>query len=167
MALSFTTSRLTVSEITSDYLLTDLSQQVQQILIPDVVENLPPYFHGIDSDQSAHSWLERMLSDSRLLLVKLRQGTLIGFLFAYVEKDSEAHIGYLLAKEYWGKGLASELVQGLIEEVAQTERWHKLIGGVDKSNLASAKLLNKIGFVAQPDGGNQVLFFEYTIDRTA
>lgn len=59
------------------------------------------------------------------------------------------HIGYLLAKSAWGKGLASELVSGLVAEV----KHHgpiKLVGGVDRSNPASARVLQKAGFALAP-----------------
>lgn len=64
-----------------------------------------------------------MCSESRLLQVKLGQHETIGFLFVYVENESDAHIGYLLAEEHWGKGYASELLQGFIHAVTSIEYW--------------------------------------------
>ncbi|BCB42057.1 hypothetical protein VagYM19_12470 [Vibrio alginolyticus] len=106
-----------------------------------------------------------MLSESRLLQVKSEEQELIGFLFAYVESESEAHIGYLLSEEYWGKGLASELLKSFIEEIVETESWLKLVGGVEKSNVASANLLKKLGFIEQPANESGVSFYEYTIPQ--
>ncbi|MGD8174207.1 GNAT family N-acetyltransferase [Vibrio sp. TRT 21S02] len=166
MAISFESPRLTVVEITEGFDLSKhsyLLERIPQILTPAVVESLPPYFHEIGSRQQARTWLERMLSESRLLQVKAEGQELIGFLFAYVENDKYAHIGYLLAEEYWGQGLASELLQGFIHEVEKSESWLKLIGGVDQSNIASAKLLKKLGFIAQPAKDSGVVFYEYTI----
>lgn len=168
MGLSFQTTRLSVEELDpscpqSEH--TTLYQRIPQILTPAVVENLPPYFHGIDSRELAQQWLERMLSESRLMLVRSQQGTLMGLLFAYVESEREAHIGYLLAEEFWGKGFASELLQGFITQATQSECWEKLIGGVERSNVASAKLLQKMGFTEQAGGGNGVVFFEYNISN--
>ncbi|MBF4344461.1 N-acetyltransferase, partial [Vibrio anguillarum] len=105
-----------------------LVEQIPNILTPLVVENLPPYFHGITSVELATVWLDRMSSESRLLQVKSEAQELIGFLFAYVESESEAHIGYLLSEEYWGKGLASELLKSFIEKIVKTESWSKLVG---------------------------------------
>ncbi|HHX8340933.1 TPA: GNAT family N-acetyltransferase [Vibrio alginolyticus] len=169
MAILFESQRLTVVEITEKFDLSKhsyLLERIPQILTPAVVVNLPPYFHDIGSSEQARIWLERMLLESRLLQVEAEDHELIGFLFAYVENDEYAHVGYLLAEECWGRGLASELLQGFIHEVEKSESWLKLIGGVDQSNIASAKLLKKLGFVEQPatkDSG--VVFYEYTIPQ--
>lgn len=163
MTLSFNTARLTVTEITSDITFSKraiLLTQVPNILTPAVVENLPPYFHDIHSSEMASLWLERMLSESRLLIVQLTNDEIIGFIFAYVENNNEVHIGYLLAQPHWGKGLASEMLQGFIAQVKQSMPWRKLIGGVDRSNKASAHLLKKLGFVEQDANEGNVIFYQ-------
>jgi len=168
MGMSYTTARMNIVEVESQLsseVRHALLKRVPEILTPEVVENLPPYFHNIDSAQQAQVWLERMLSDSRLLQVKSASGELIGFLFIYVENQRDAHIGYLLAEEYWGKGLASELLKGFIQEISRSEPWNKLIGGVDRSNLASAHLLKNLGFVERDGDEGAVVFYEYTIAK--
>lgn len=168
MAISFESQRLTVVEITEGFDLSKHSyflERIPQILTPAVVENLPPYFHEIGSGEQARIWLGRMLSESRLLQVEADGQELIGFLFVYVENDEYAHIGYLLAQEYWGRGLASELLQGFINSVEKSEPWLKLIGGVDQANIASAKLLQKLGFIEQPSNDSCVVFYEYLISK--
>uniref|UniRef100_A6VY18 GCN5-related N-acetyltransferase n=1 Tax=Marinomonas sp. (strain MWYL1) TaxID=400668 RepID=A6VY18_MARMS len=168
MTISFETQRLKVDEVSGELASIERSlllEQIPKILTPLVVKNLPPYFHGITSSELAGIWLDRMLLDSRLLQVKFEAHQLIGFLFAYVENESDAHIGYLLTEKCWGKGLASELLQTFIVEVAKVESWSKLIGGVDVSNDASANLLKKLGFVEQSTNEGGVVFFEYTIPQ--
>ncbi|WP_413755354.1 GNAT family N-acetyltransferase [Vibrio sp. F13] len=168
MAISFETQRLKVEEVAGELTVPERSallERVPGILMPSVVENLPPYFHGIVSGELAEIWLDRMLSGSRLLQVKSNDNQLIGFLFAYVEDESDAHIGYLLAEEFWGKGLASELLKGFITEVAKMESWSTLIGGVNRSNIASANLLKKLGFVEQASDESAVVFYEYKLSR--
>lgn len=166
MALSFETSRLKVTEIAADFSLPErasLIDQVPEILTQSVVENLPPYFHGIDSSELADIWLTRILSESQLLLVKSTDDFLIGFLFVHLQNENEAHIGYLLAEKYWGKGLASELLQAFIREASKGTLWVKIIGGVDKSNIASINLLKKLGFLERAGGEGNVVNYEYTI----
>ncbi|KAA8667132.1 GNAT family N-acetyltransferase [Vibrio gigantis] len=166
MAISFETQRLKVEEVAGELSVSErltLLQRVPEILTPSVVENLPPYFHDIVSDELAEIWLNRMLSESRLLQIKANDNELIGFLFVYVEDETDAHIGYLLAEAFWGKGLASELLQHFITEVAKAESWSTLIGGVDRSNIASANLLKKLGFVEQSSDESAVVFYEYRL----
>lgn len=169
MVSSLTTSRLNIQEVPDDMGQAKkerLCAQLPELLTPAVVENLPPYFHSIHSQADALTWLERMVSESRLFLVKkMGQDALIGLLFAYVSDDDEAHIGYLLGEPYWGQGFATELLRGFIEDVAQTENWTKLIGGVDRHNAASSRLLLKLGFTEQPDTDGEVVFYEYPLPR--
>jgi len=170
MAISFETPRLKVSEIQQDIPISERSaliERITEILTPLVVENLPPYFHGIDSPELADAWLDRMLSESRLFQVGTTEITIIGFLFVSVEDNHDAHIGYLLSEEFWGKGIASELLRGFISAAPITEPWTKLVGGVVKSNIASANLLRKLGFVAQSNDGSDVVFYEYVISQTS
>ncbi|MFA0515627.1 N-acetyltransferase, partial [Vibrio sp. 10N.222.55.E8] len=50
MAISFETQRLKVEEVAGELTVPERSallERVPGILIPSVVENLPPYFHGI------------------------------------------------------------------------------------------------------------------------
>jgi RimJ/RimL family protein N-acetyltransferase len=71
------------------------------------------------------------------------------------------HTLAILGEDYWGQGLASELLRGFIAKATEEKRWFKLIGGVDKNNIASSRLLVKLGFVKQPDPDDgQVVFYE-------
>ncbi|WP_419535813.1 GNAT family N-acetyltransferase [Endozoicomonas sp.] len=164
----FETVRLQIYEASMDMLASERSElllSIPPLLTSAVVANLPPYFSGIDSKATAHAWLERMLRDSRLFLVKSKSDVLIGFLFASSEKGHDAHIGYLLSEDTWGKGFGTELLQGFIEYVPQSTTWDKLIGGVSQDNAASAHLLKKLGFVEQPGRSGNVVFYEYTVPR--
>lgn len=169
----FTTPRLGVHEITRDASQEDVETLiacVPALFTPGVVENLPPYFHDIGTAKQATSWFERMIGESRLFVVShASTGACIGFIFVYAGDKREAHIGYLLGEDYWGQGLASEVLTGFISHTQTHENWSKLIGGVDRSNLASSKLLSKLGFIAQPgsenqsDNENNVIFYEYKL----
>ncbi|MCP4297996.1 MAG: GNAT family N-acetyltransferase, partial [Proteobacteria bacterium] len=145
----------------------DLSKLLDRIIVlltPAVVENLPPYFQNINSLSEAREWYERMLIESHLFILKDKgDNSIIGFLFAYIENDCDAHIGYLLGEKYWRQGLATELLKGFINYAGKIEDWVKLIGGVDKSNVVSSKLLIKLGFVEQPVEDGQVIFYEYKL----
>ncbi|MCP5325153.1 MAG: GNAT family N-acetyltransferase [Oceanospirillaceae bacterium] len=168
MAISFKTARLDITELTDNLSPTEriaLLKQIPAILSPRVVEQLPSYFHGIVCEKTAEIWLIRMQSESRLLQVADNNARILGFMFIYPENEFTAHIGYLLAEEYWGKGLASELLQGFIGHIRANGPWQKLIGGVAQSNIASCALLTKAGFVAlAPENG--VIFYEYTIPKS-
>ncbi|MCE2596430.1 GNAT family N-acetyltransferase [Motilimonas cestriensis] len=169
MTISFVTPRLTVVEVEADISLSERSQLlacVPTILTPAVVAALPADFHDVNTPAAAEVWLDSMLSQSRLLLVKSASNDVIGFLFVYVTQGNFAHIGYLLAQAYWGKGLATELLYGFMADVGNTQPWQKLVAGVDQTNIASAKLLKKLGFVEQMPDESSVAMFEYILPQT-
>ena len=134
------------------------------ILTPAVVENLPSYFQGIDSIAAAEKWLANMLNECRLLMVQSQHQDVVGLLFIYTE-NQDAHIGYLLAEQYWGRGLAFELLQGFINLASTQSHWHKLIAGVDESNTPSIKLLKKLAFEEQASQENGMLFYEFNLNQ--
>jgi L-amino acid N-acyltransferase YncA len=167
MAISFNTPRLNVIEIDSNAAKSEqtvLVNALPAILTPAVVANLPGYFQGIDSIAAAEKWLANMLNECRLLMLQSQQQEVVGLLFIYTE-NQDAHIGYLLAEQYWGRGLAFELLQGFINLASTQSHWHKLIAGVDESNTLSIKLLKKLAFEEQASKENGMLFFEFNLNQ--
>ncbi|MED5513598.1 GNAT family N-acetyltransferase [Pseudoalteromonas sp. Cn5-37] len=118
----------------------------------------------MDSIAAAEKWLANMLDECRLLMLQSQQQEVVGLLFIYTEKH-DAHIGYLLAEQYWGQGLAFELLQGFINLAGTQSQWHKLIAGVDESNTPSIKLLKKLAFEEQASKENGMLFFEFNLKQ--
>jgi len=55
-------------------------------------------------------------------------------------------IGFLLHQDYWGKGFAKEAIDAIIEHVWTETEHDSITADVDPRNLASVKLLTKIGF---------------------
>lgn len=163
----FDTSRLSVDEVFYNMSESDracLYTDVLRILTPIVVENLPAYFHGMTSIKEATGWFDRVVSESRLLAVKQKDGDqIIGFIFIYTDVR-DAHIGYLLGESFWGVGYAKELLAGLIEWSKRERAWTKLIGGVDKANIPSSNLLKGLGFKEQLPADGSTIFYTYILD---
>lgn len=167
MNLSFTTKRLNVIEIDASSSMVEhhqLTIALPAILTPAVVANLPGYFQGIDSIAAAEKWLANMLNECRLLMVQSQHQDVVGLLFIYTE-NHDAHIGYLLVEQYWGQGLAFELLQGFISLAGTQSHWHKLIAGVDESNTPSIKLLKKLAFEEKASEENGMLFYQLDLRK--
>ncbi|WP_395143543.1 GNAT family N-acetyltransferase [Armatimonas sp.] len=60
-----------------------------------------------------------------------------------------AELGYLLAKSRWGQGLAQEAVGLAIDHAFATLGLRRLEADIDPRNLASQKLLERLGFVRE------------------
>ena len=166
-SLVFTTNRLEAFKVDSlvlSSLKPDLLSSIPSLLTPTVVQSLPPYFHNITTQGDADSWLAKMISESHLFAVCLKDSmSIIGFIFIYEADDSTANLGYLLGEAFWHQGYGSELLIGLLETCQNRKLVKKLIAGVETDNLASSKLLQKVGFVVGEEGENGVLFYEYRV----
>ncbi|MFW7524279.1 GNAT family N-acetyltransferase [Vibrio ostreicida] len=162
---AFSTARLVIERYQNQPHHQDVIARVMGLLTQEVVVNLPANFHGIETMFAAEKWLDTMQSESTLFLIKQNvDETLIGFMFIY-EEEQNAHLGYLFGEAYWGQGLASELLIGLVKTVHRENCWSKLVAGVERSNPASAKVLRKAGFHQQNEEQASVLFFEYTFEK--
>ncbi len=68
-------------------------------------------------------------------------GRLVGMINAFPQ-EGKACIGYLIAREHWGRGIASEAVRLLLGEVTV----RPLFARVPVHNVASQRVLQKNGF---------------------
>lgn len=73
---------------------------------------------------------------------------LIGFCgLSMLELEGKEYIeiGYRFAKEYWGKGLATEAAQAIVNYAKNVLHLPKIYAIVDPANIASVRVLEKIG----------------------
>lgn len=64
---------------------------------------------------------------------------------AVVPRDGLDHVGYWVAKDFWGNGIASRALELLLKEI----RSRPLHARVATSNRGSLRVLQKCGFVLQ------------------
>jgi len=72
-----------------------------------------------------------------------------GSLFSFHEASRRAEIGYVLAREVWGRGLMHEALTALVGFAFETLNLNRLEADVDPRNAASAKSLARLGFVQE------------------
>jgi len=61
------------------------------------------------------------------------------------DNDWEADIGYELALEHWGKGYATEAAQAIVKFGFEGLRLHRISSWCIADNIASARVLEKVG----------------------
>jgi len=129
-----------------------LENIVISILTPEVTQPLPPQWQGSYSLERARDWIkERDEEGVTLIVVEKSIQTAIGFVILFEDATGQdLRLGYLLAESAWGKGYASELIQGFVA-------WCKdngiasVTGGVERDNIASRRVLEKNGFICESD----------------
>ncbi len=89
---------------------------------------------------------------ARYALIHKRDKKLIGFCGIKYEPDILGpgigcpDIGYRILPHYWGQGLGTEAVRACLHYAREELGLTKIIGEVDVKNVASNKLLKKLGF---------------------
>ena len=64
--------------------------------------------------------------------------------------DGEVELGYWIARDHWGKGIATEAGEAMLRFARDTLRLPRLVSGHFLDNPASGRVLRKLGF--QPAG---------------
>lgn len=73
--------------------------------------------------------------------------TAIGFVAAGERRQGNVtEIGYMLAREHWGAGIAREAVSRVIDHLFRTEGQRRVFADTDPENLPSRALLERLGF---------------------
>lgn len=70
---------------------------------------------------------------------------IIGF-YRIAKEHYRGEVGYILSREYHGKGIMKEALPKVLEFGFNTIKFHYIEGVVHPGNIASAKLLEKNGF---------------------
>ena len=106
-----------------------------------------------------------LLSDAVEGTSKSPTPKIIGFIGTLILPESESYqgvlreIGFMLHPHAWGKGYASEALQGLIKNIFEKSDWTHLIARADEGNRASNRVIEKTGFkkVEQVEYENRTL----------
>jgi [ribosomal protein S5]-alanine N-acetyltransferase len=78
-------------------------------------------------------------------------GELVGTctLFDFDRGSRRAQIGYALARAYWGRGLMHEALTATISYAFDDLQLRRLEADIDPRNIASAKALERLGFLKE------------------
>jgi len=162
-----------MSERLSVELVSDVSS-ISEVDVIDILSNkateyLPLDWQGVSNTNQAKAWITQRIAGGGFHQVIHRYDSqLVGFLFLYGFKqksiNTEIRIGYILAESFWGKGLATELIQNLVNYYQRQPNVFAIIGGVVPDNIASVKVLTNNGFKLTKKTENTE-FYEYRIER--
>jgi RimJ/RimL family protein N-acetyltransferase len=106
---------------------------------------------------AAHEQIERERREMaagdavRLCIVRAADARVIGScsLFRLHEQSRRAEVGYALASAAWGQGIARETVSALLRHGFETMGLRRIEADIDPRNAASARCLERLGFVRE------------------
>ena len=152
---TFSTDRLVVGDWhdLSDRYELDLIETVSRVLTRTTTTALPPSWRGDFDEERARQWVAARDAESpTVLVIEPETGHAVGLLilFEVAGQDDagrvDVRLGYVVAESAWGRGLASELVGGLVDWARSEPTIGSISGGVAQGNEASARVLRKNGF---------------------
>ena len=73
-----------------------------------------------------------------------------------IDGQNEVEVAYLISKAYWGQGLATEAAQAILDYGFEKLNLSRLICLIDKDNLASIKVAEKIGMTFEKEGQDEI-----------
>jgi len=83
-----------------------------------------------------------------------------------IDGQREVEVAYMIKREYWGQGLATEAAQAIQQYAFETLNIWRLICLVDKQNLASIKVAEHMGMRFERDSHDAIgPFSVYATDR--
>jgi|SRR5215210_3108499 len=71
-----------------------------------------------------------------------------------IDGRPEVEVAYLLAKRYWGQGLATEAAQAILDYGFERLDLSRLICLIENDNLASIRVAEKIGMTFEREGSD-------------
>ncbi|MGF1735473.1 GNAT family N-acetyltransferase [Photobacterium satsumensis] len=141
--MSFSTSRLEAVTLAPN--MAGIQDEIITMFTATVSRYLPPSCQSLRTAEDVDRWLESMAQTGAVLRLTHQQQA-AGYLFVFPEPENCYRLGYVLAEDQWGKGLATEAMQGLVAYLSAQDHAAKFIAGVEPDNAGSVKVLEKLGF---------------------
>jgi RimJ/RimL family protein N-acetyltransferase len=94
----------------------------------------------------ARSQIQDRRTDS-VFVIDLEDEGAVGVLGFFTPPDGHLEVGYWLGRPYWGRGLATEALQGALTWARTDWRKKLVVAGHFADNPASAQVLIKAGFL--------------------
>ena len=133
--------------MTSDVLLRDVVEEDLPILFEQQLDPVASYMAAFtakdptDRDAFMAHWT-RILGDEGIMIkTVLFQGRVAGYVVSF-EQFGKPSVAYWLGREYWGRGVATQALSLLLDQVTV----RPLYARAAKDNVASIRVLEKCGF---------------------
>jgi RimJ/RimL family protein N-acetyltransferase len=86
-------------------------------------------------------------ASARTFLIEHEDNGPVGVLGIFQDKDLAPEVGYWIGRSFWGRGYATEALDGAIAWASRTWKRRALVAGHFADNPASGRVLEKAGFL--------------------
>ena len=113
----------------------------------------PPFTEPAQAEAMVGRILKAQVEERTVdrVLIRKSDGVPVGSctLFSWNKQCARAEIGFSLARPYVSQGYMNEALRGFIEYAFTKLQMHRLEADIDPRNAASAKTLERLGFVRE------------------
>ena len=152
MEKAIETNRLIITKFTPDMAQAvhqnSLDEDTRRFLPDEVFETIEDAAETIDFLMSQYEGTDGPF----VYPVLLKDKTNIGYVQAVPTESVVWEVGYHIAKQFTGKGYATEAVTAFLPVIMEQLKIQKIYGICDAENLASCRVLEKCGFVLMYEG---------------
>lgn len=146
------TERLVITDFTPDMAQAvhqnSLDEDTRRFLPDEVFETIQDAANTIDFLISQYEGAD----DPYVYPVLLKDKTNIGYVQAVPTESGVWEIGYHIAKQFTGRGYATEAVTAFLPVIMEQLDIEKIYGICDAENVTSCKVLEKCGFSFEYEG---------------
>lgn len=146
LALPLQTAHLTLR----DFVASDLHAVYAYASDPEVTRYI---FYEPRDEADTRDYIQRMLDSQverprliwELAMVRRADNRLIGACDLTLENGDEADLGYILARDVWGQGYATEATREMVRAGFEQLNLERIFATCEVNNSASARVLEKAG----------------------
>ena len=142
--------------------LSDLDDLFHIYCIPDVVTYVPDAPRNYDETRAELEWFMNGYPKRPELglwaTIHKETGRFIGrcgLLPSTIDGQDEVEVAFLISKSYWGQGLGTEAARAILNYGFEKLNLPRLICLIDKNNISSIRIAEKIGMVFEKEGEDE------------
>jgi ribosomal-protein-alanine N-acetyltransferase len=118
---------------------------------PDIIPFYGIRYDSFEATRKQMDWYEKSYREGSghpWKIIEKASGEKIGVVAYYFFKPEhkKAEVGFWIFPQYWSKGITTEVLKTVIEYCQEEKGIHRLEAFVEEGNLASSRVLEKLGF---------------------
>jgi ribosomal-protein-alanine N-acetyltransferase len=121
---------------------------------PDVIPFFGVRYDSFEATKKQMDWYQKSYNAGTggpWKIVDKITGEKIGVVAYYFHKQEhkKAEVGFWIFPQFWNKGIVTEVLKAVIDYCQQQKDIHRLEAFVEDGNIASKRVLEKLGFVCE------------------
>jgi RimJ/RimL family protein N-acetyltransferase len=125
----------------------DIARLANNINIHQMTASMPYPYGEADAVAFVSEFARR--KEQKVYAVTLKSETVVGVIGLRLDQEDAAELGYWFGEQFWGAGYGGEAAQALVAAVVQTGKCAAIKASARTENVASRRILERIGFIAQ------------------